>query len=245
MSPNLFPETLLNVFRNKPTSIKASSIAIVTMKKDSSINWIIIDDLSAPATFFIPISFPLADAFVVERLIKFMHAMKSTNIAIRVKIKTANVDELKGIDLLADDCQVRFIITVNALKEGWDCQFAYVLATLADRSSAIDVEQILERILRQPHIRPHGHAPLNMSYVLTASAVFSQALEKIVAGLNRAGFSRNDYRTPDLPAADCDTPPTDQPNNTAITQPLFKQKEPQQYLEAGNGNGLATDGTES
>jgi type III restriction enzyme len=162
-----------------------------------------------------------------------------------VKIKTANVDELKGIDLLADDCQVRFIITVNALKEGWDCQFAYVLATLADRSSAVDVEQILGRILRQPHIRPHGHAPLNMSYVLTASAVFTKALEKIVAGLNRAGFSRNDYRTPDLPAADCNTLPTDQPNNSAITQPLFKQKEPQQYLEAGNGDGLATDGTVS
>ena len=54
-----------------------------------------------------------------------------------VKIKTANVDELKGINLSADDCQVRFVITVNALKEGWDCPFAYVLATLADRSSAI------------------------------------------------------------------------------------------------------------
>lgn len=116
-----------------------------------------------------------------------------------VKVKTASVDELKGIDLLANDCPVRFVITVNALKEGWDCPFAYVLATLADRSSAIDVEQILGRILRQPHIRAHGHVPLNMSYVLTASSVFSLALEKIVAGLNRAGFSRNDYRTPDLP----------------------------------------------
>ena len=89
LSSNLFPETLLNVFRNSPTSIKARNIAIVTMKKDSSINCIIIVDLSAPATFFIPISFPLADALAVERLIKFMHAMKSTNIAISVKIRTA------------------------------------------------------------------------------------------------------------------------------------------------------------
>lgn len=135
-----------------------------------------------------------------------------------VKIKTANVNELKGIDLLANDCQVRFVITVNALKEGWDCPFAYVLATLADRSSSIDVEQILGRILRQPHIRPHGHAPLNMSYVLTASAVFSQAVEKIVAGLNRAGFSRNDYRTPDMPLVDANIPiGTSQPN---IVQPM-------------------------
>ena len=28
-------------------------------------------------------------------------------------------------------CEVRYIITVNALKEGWDCPFAYILATLA------------------------------------------------------------------------------------------------------------------
>jgi len=120
----------------------------------------------------------------------------------QVKIKTANVDELKGIDLNAPDCEVRFIITVNALKEGWDCQFAYVLATLADRSSPIDVEQILGRILRQPYVRQHGQAPLNMSYVLTASAMFSQTLENIVSGLNRAGFSRNDFRSPDQVSQD-------------------------------------------
>lgn len=136
-----------------------------------------------------------------------------------VKIKTAAIDELKGINLLADDCPVRFVITINALKEGWDCSFAYVLATLADRSSAIDVEQILGRILRQPHIRPHGRTPLNMSYVLTASAVFSQTLERIVAGLNRAGFSRNDYRTPDLPTSP--TNPTDTPENGAASTPDF------------------------
>ncbi|MGH8434545.1 MAG: DEAD/DEAH box helicase [Pseudomonas sp.] len=116
-----------------------------------------------------------------------------------VKIKTAEHDELKGLDLLAGDCPVRFIVTVNALKEGWDCPFAYILATLADRSSAVDVEQILGRVLRQPYVRAHGQEPLNLSYVLTASSVFSQALEKIVAGLNRAGFSRHDFRTPDLP----------------------------------------------
>lgn len=118
-----------------------------------------------------------------------------------VKIKTAERDELKGLNLLAADCPVRFIITVNALKEGWDCPFAYILATLADRSAPVDVEQILGRILRQPYVRPHGQEPLNMSYVLTASSVFSATLEKIVAGLNRAGFSRHDFRTPDELAA--------------------------------------------
>lgn len=158
-----------------------------------------------------------------------------------VKIKTANVDELKGIELLADDCQVRFIITVNALKEGWDCPFAYVLATLADRSSAIDVEQILGRILRQPHIRQHGQAPLNMSYVLTASAVFSLALEKIVAGLNRAGFSRNDYRTPDLLSTGSNAPVTNQLSTTATSSDMFKPAvQPQAPIASSTDESIAT-----
>lgn len=141
-----------------------------------------------------------------------------------VKIKTANLDELKGIDLAASDCAVRFIITVNALKEGWDCPFAYVLATLADRSAAVDVEQILGRILRQPYVRQHGQEPLNMSYVLTASSVFSATLEKIVAGLNRAGFSRRDFRTPDDPVETQTTP--ESPPTTSSTQPALALNNP-------------------
>ena len=52
---------------------------------------------------------------------------------------------------MSEACPVRFIITVNALKEGWDRPFAYILASLANRSSKVDVEQILGRILRQPY----------------------------------------------------------------------------------------------
>ena len=37
-----------------------------------------------------------------------------------IKIKTANINELKDVDLFSADCKVRYIITVNALKEGWD-----------------------------------------------------------------------------------------------------------------------------
>ena len=34
---------------------------------------------------------------------------------------------LDDIDLFKPDCPVRFVITVDALKEGWDCSWAYVL----------------------------------------------------------------------------------------------------------------------
>ena len=65
----------------------------------------------------------------------------------QIAIKTADKDELKNVDLKSPDCPIRYIITVNALKEGWDCPFAYVLATVANRTSTVDVEQILGRVL--------------------------------------------------------------------------------------------------
>jgi type III restriction enzyme len=115
----------------------------------------------------------------------------------QIKIKTANKDEIKGIDLLSKDCPVRYIITINALKEGWDCPFAYVLASLADKSSAVDVEQILGRVLRQPYVMKHSAPLLNVSYVLTASAKFNDTLQNIVKGLQASGFSERDYREKD------------------------------------------------
>ena len=115
----------------------------------------------------------------------------------QIKIKTANINEIKGIDLMSKNCEVRFIITINALKEGWDCPFAYILASLADKSSAVDVEQILGRVLRQPYVMNHNFPLLNLSYVLTASSKFLDTLDNIVKGLNKAGFSDKDYKLAD------------------------------------------------
>lgn len=115
----------------------------------------------------------------------------------QIKIKTANINEIKGIDLMSKDCEVRYIITINALKEGWDCPFAYILASLADKSSAVDVEQILGRVLRQPYVMKHNFPLLNLSYVLTASSKFLDTLDNIVKGLNKAGFSDKDYKLAD------------------------------------------------
>ena len=114
-----------------------------------------------------------------------------------IKIKTADKNELAGVDLMSSDCEVRYIITVNALKEGWDCPYAYVLASLADKNSAVDVEQILGRVLRLPYTRKNPNPMLNMSYVLTASNKFLDTVQNVVEGLNRAGFSSKDYRIAD------------------------------------------------
>lgn len=112
----------------------------------------------------------------------------------QIAIRTADVNELKGVMLTDENCPIRYIITVNALKEGWDCPFAYILASLANKTSRIDVEQILGRILRLPGTTQNQSPALNMSYVLTSSNDFKVTLDDIVRGLNSAGFSDRDCR---------------------------------------------------
>ena len=117
----------------------------------------------------------------------------------QIKIKVSGLDELKGIDLMAKNCPVRFIITINALKEGWDCPNAYILASLADKSSAVDVEQILGRVLRQPYVTKHQTPLLNLSFVLSASSKFQATLDNIVKALQNSGFSKDDYYAQEAP----------------------------------------------
>ena len=136
----------------------------------------------------------------------------------QIAIKTSKVNDLGKTNLMSRDCPIRYIITVNALKEGWDCPFAYILASLANKTSKVDVEQILGRILRQPYARKHGAKLLNSSFVLTCSNAFHDTLDSIVAGLNNAGFSRKDYRTADtLPIIETETTvPEPQPEQTTM-----------------------------
>lgn len=111
-----------------------------------------------------------------------------------IGIKTSKLDDISNLDLMSSDCKIRYIVTVNALKEGWDCPFAYILASLANKTSRVDVEQILGRVLRQPYTRKHAGTLLNSSYVFTCSRDFRETIDSILAGLNNAGFSKKDFR---------------------------------------------------
>ncbi|WP_418626694.1 DEAD/DEAH box helicase [Anaerosinus sp.] len=133
----------------------------------------------------------------------------------QIAIKTGDKDELKKGNLLSPDCPIRYIITVNALKEGWDCPFAYVLATVANRTSAVDVEQILGRVLRLPYTKTNDSDVLNLSYVITSSADFYGTLDKVVEGLNCAGFSSKDYRVEEIEQEE-----TTQPSETPVQTEL-------------------------
>ncbi len=145
-----------------------------------------------------------------------------------IAIKTADRDDIKSQNLLSRDCPIRYIITVNALKEGWDCPFAYILATLANRSSAVDVEQIVGRILRLPYTKKSGSAVLNLSYVITSSPDFFATCNKVVAGLKVAGYSDRDYRAENF---DTDAEPGNGEQEEAPEQVAFVEQETVLYTE--------------
>lgn len=147
----------------------------------------------------------------------------------QVKLKLADpYNELKGVDLMSPDCPVRYIITVNALKEGWDCPFAYVLAALSNRTSPIDVEQVLGRILRQPDARRTSDPLLNESYVLTAKQDFYAAADAVIRSLQRSGFSRRDYRL-----ANNDSEPAQEPIKEEPLEPAEANIQTSMWEEPG------------
>ena len=82
---------------------------------------------------------------------------------------------------------MKFIITVEKLREGWDCPFAYVLCSLKETRSATAIEQIVGRILRLPHAQAKQHPDLNCAYVFSVSDSIGEVLGR-VAG--RSGKQR-------------------------------------------------------
>jgi type III restriction enzyme len=81
----------------------------------------------------------------------------------QIRRATGTDKGLEGLDLDLPSCKVRFIITVQALREGWDCPFAYVLCSVAEMRSSTAVEQILGRIMRLHQAKRKQRAELNMA----------------------------------------------------------------------------------
>ena len=81
-----------------------------------------------------------------------------------IKIATGTTWELDGVALGDWNEPARFIITVQALREGWDCPSAYVLCSLAVQNSPTAVEQMLGRIMRLPGAKRKTDERLNRAY---------------------------------------------------------------------------------
>ncbi|GAB7140300.1 DEAD/DEAH box helicase family protein [Deferribacterales bacterium RsTz2092] len=109
-----------------------------------------------------------------------------------IAIATGEQHELDNINVFDKSCSIRYIITVEALKEGWDCSFAYVLCSLANVRSSTSVEQLLGRVMRMPYARAREKAALNKAYAYVLSSKFGEAAEALVEKLVKKGFDDNE-----------------------------------------------------
>ncbi len=108
-----------------------------------------------------------------------------------IAIKTAEQNDLnqpENQDLLAPTNRIRVIITKQALQEGWDCPFAYVLCALAASTNLKALTQLVGRILRQPGAIKTGVPALDECHVVTHHANTASVVQAIQEGLERDGL---------------------------------------------------------
>ena len=87
---------------------------------------------------------------------------------------TGTTRGLDDLDLAARHCPVRFIITVQALREGWDCRLLCAVQP-AKAEQRHGGEQLLGRVLRMPYAQQRGREALNRAYAHVCAAEFSAA----------------------------------------------------------------------
>lgn len=129
------------------------------------------------------------DVVNVEKVLNFL--TKDAKIsADQVVRKTSEFpDELPNAEILAGRaCPIRYIITVNALREGWDCPFAYVLVSVSNLGAALSVEQTIGRVMRLPSAKEKKDAALNAAYVFAATKNFNEASQMVISGLRANGY---------------------------------------------------------
>lgn len=106
-----------------------------------------------------------------------------------IAIATGDQREIDGVDLFAKDCQIEVIITKQALKEGWDCSFAYVFCSVAQVKSDKDIQQLLGRVLRMPHATRRKQEDMNKAYAHVTTDSFGRAAGELTQSLINIGFN--------------------------------------------------------
>ncbi len=123
--------------------------------------------------------------------------------AAQVKVATGTQRELDGLNLAERSCPVRYIITVQALREGWDCPFAYVLCSVQNVRSATAIEQLLGRVLRMPYATRRGRPALNKAYAHvteTDTGMAANALaDRLIDGMGFDPLDLSSMVAPQLP----------------------------------------------
>ncbi len=110
----------------------------------------------------------------------------------KIAVATGAQRELDGIDLFDPDCPIEHVVTVEALKEGWDCSFAYVFCSVSRIGSATDVEQLLGRVLRMPYAERRADAALNKAHAFVCEPTFGAAAKALTDRLVGMGFEEDE-----------------------------------------------------
>jgi type III restriction enzyme len=130
-------------------------------------------------------------AEVLKQALVDDHRVPQQNIA----IETGTTRELEDVDLSDPGCPIRYVITVQALREGWDCPTAYILCSIGEQASPRAVEQLLGRVLRLPQARRKRHEALNVAYAYVVSGTFASAAGGLRDALVEAGFEKLETAT--------------------------------------------------
>ena len=114
----------------------------------------------------------------------------------QIKISVGTYDELPGAEEIksAKEPAVRFIITVQKLREGWDCPFAYVLCSLKETRSATAIEQIVGRILRLPNAKAKAASRLELRLCLFRFRFLAGSPERVARGAGKQRFHQRPRR---------------------------------------------------
>ena len=110
----------------------------------------------------------------------------------QIAVVTGEQKELDGITVSDRNCPIRYVITVEALKEGWDCPFAYVLCSLANIQSDTAVLQLLGRVMRMPYAANRKQAALNKAYAFVLSREFGKSAQTLIERLKDKGFDETE-----------------------------------------------------
>ena len=105
-----------------------------------------------------------------------------------IAIKSSSQNDIEDVNLFSQDCNIRYLITKEALREGWDCSFAYMLGIIPNVNSDTGITQLVGRILRQPFARKTGVKELDESYVYYSKGDTRSILEKVDAGFKKEGL---------------------------------------------------------
>lgn len=110
----------------------------------------------------------------------------------KIAVATGEQRELDGINILDHNCKIEYVITMQALKEGWDCPFAYIFCSVATVNSKKDVEQLLGRVLRMPYAKSREESELNKAYAFVSASSWKNAVSTLCERLVEMGFDETE-----------------------------------------------------